>query len=61
MAEINVQRKSSNALWWVLGIVALVLVAWFLFAWMGGDTQRVSIALTGEPYAAAVTAFMPAS
>jgi hypothetical protein len=40
MAEINIQRKSSNALWWVLGIVALVILVWFLFTWMGADTRQ---------------------
>ena len=36
MADINVQRKSSSALWWVLGILALIVLLWFLFAW---DTE----------------------
>lgn len=40
MSEINIQRKSgSNVLWWVLGLVALLIVAWLLFANMGTDTQ----------------------
>jgi hypothetical protein len=60
MAEINIQRKSSSALWWILAIVALVIVAWFLFG-MGDGTQRVGSLLTGESYAAAVAAFMPAA
>jgi hypothetical protein len=32
MAEINIQRKSSNALWWILGIVALVIIALYITA-----------------------------
>lgn len=57
MADINIQRKSSNAVWWILGIVALVIVAWFLFTMMGGDTTpRVGTTdLYGLPVAAAFT------
>jgi hypothetical protein len=33
MADINVQRKSSNALWWILGLIALLVLLWFIFAW----------------------------
>jgi len=35
MAEINIQRKSSNAIWWILAIVAVVLIVWFLMAGTG--------------------------
>jgi hypothetical protein len=61
MAEINIQRKSSNTLWWILGIVAIVLLVWFLFAWMGGDrTQPMTgTGSTGMPYAAAFTIGAP--
>jgi hypothetical protein len=39
MAEINVQQKSSSAIWWVIGIIALALVLWFVFGWnWGTDT-----------------------
>jgi hypothetical protein len=36
MAEINIQKKSANPMWWVLAIVAVVIVGWLLFA-RGGD------------------------
>lgn len=40
MSEINIQRKSgSSALWWALGIIALLILAWLLFANMGTDAQ----------------------
>jgi hypothetical protein len=39
MAEINIQRKSNNALWWILAIVAVVIIAWMLFAWTGTGQQ----------------------
>lgn len=32
MAQINIQRKSSQAMWWILGLIALVLIVWWLFA-----------------------------
>jgi hypothetical protein len=39
MAEINIQRKSSSsALWWVLAIVGVIIIAWALFAWTGRGT-----------------------
>jgi hypothetical protein len=53
MAEINIQRsKSSNALWWILGIVAVVLIVWLLFTWTGG-TRTVSTDVPGLPLAVA--------
>lgn len=57
MAEINIQRKSSNTLWWILGIVALVILAWFLFAWMGGDTTQ-PVTGAGVPAAPFATSFV---
>ena len=33
MADINVQRKSSNALWWIIGLIALLVVLWFILSW----------------------------
>jgi hypothetical protein len=33
MADINVQRKSPSAIWWILAIVALLILLWVLFGW----------------------------
>ena len=33
MADINVQRKSPSAIWWILGVVALLILLWVLFGW----------------------------
>ena len=52
MSQINIQRKSgSNVLWWVLGIVALLIVLWLLFANTGTDTQTTYIVDPGGPIA----------
>jgi hypothetical protein len=45
MAEINIQPKSSNTMWWVLGVVALLVVVWLLFAGTGDSTPRTSLEL----------------
>jgi hypothetical protein len=38
MADIDVQRKSNNAwIWWLLGLLALALLAWLLFAGDDGE------------------------
>lgn len=53
MSEINIQRKSgTNMLWWILGIVALLIVAWLLFANTGTDPQTRSLADPGGAVAA---------
>jgi hypothetical protein len=53
VADINIQRKSSSAIWWILGVVALVVLIWLLFAW---DTEPVTTRLPGGsgPIAASV-------
>jgi type VI protein secretion system component VasK len=38
MAEIQIQRKSPGTVWWVLGIVALIVVVWMMWAW--ADTNQ---------------------
>jgi hypothetical protein len=38
MAEIKVQRRSSNAVWWIVGVIALIVLLWMIFAWAGWDT-----------------------
>lgn len=56
MAEINIQRKSgTNALWWILAIVAILVILWFLFA--GGTTT--DLGRTGS--SATMTAAMNAA
>ncbi len=66
MADINLQRKSStSALWWVLGIIALVIIIWMVWAWTGtgrtgtgtvqlpaqGDMPQAVIAVEAAPVA----------
>ncbi len=60
MAEINIQRKSSsNALWWILAIVAIAVIAWFLFARTGTDTPRSGLELPVEQWAIASADITP--
>jgi hypothetical protein len=43
MAEINIQPKSSsNAMWWILAIVGLLIVGWFLFAGNANTAPRTT-------------------
>ena len=39
MADINIHQTSS-AIWWTIGIIAVAVVLWFLFAW--GTTDGVT-------------------
>lgn len=57
MADINLQRKSSSgALWWVLGIVALIILIWMIWAWMDtGRTGTVRGPAAGDMPQAAIT------
>jgi hypothetical protein len=50
MADINVQRKSPSALWWILGILAVGILLWFLFAWESDPavTMRMPSAPTAD-------------
>lgn len=44
MANIDIQRKSSsNAIWWILGIVALVVLLFVMFG-RGNSPQTVGMA-----------------
>ena len=58
MADINIQRKSSNAIWWILGIVALVLIVWFVMRGTGEQpmTQAPAQALPSFTASAGVAA-----
>ena len=33
MAEINIQRRPSTAIWWIIGIIALAVIVWMLLGW----------------------------
>lgn len=56
MGEINIQQKSGSAvLWWMLGIVALLIVAWLLFANTGTDRQIGHVVDPGGQVAAMMT------
>lgn len=33
MADIDTQRRSSNAPLWILAVIALLLLIWLLFGW----------------------------
>ncbi len=39
MAEINIQRKSTSWLWWVLGIVAVLLIVWAIASMWNTRTE----------------------
>lgn len=40
MAEIDVERKSSSWIWWVIGLIILVLIMW---AWLAGDDDEDAV------------------
>jgi hypothetical protein len=57
MADINIQRKSSNVIWWVIGVIAALVIIWMLWAWMGRDPVRaVGLTLDVAPQAVLLTA-----
>jgi hypothetical protein len=39
MAEINIERKRRNPLPWILGLLALALLAFLLMRGRGGDAE----------------------
>jgi hypothetical protein len=34
MPNTNTPSRPSTAIWWIIGILALVLLVWLLFTWM---------------------------
>lgn len=48
MADIDIQRKSSSWLWWVLGIIAVLLIVWAI-ASMWNSQPEPGIGMTLEP------------
>jgi hypothetical protein len=51
MAEINIQRKSgSHAMWWILALVALLVIGWLFFA-RGMDTPAQTTTSEAPPAA----------
>lgn len=44
MADINIQRRSSHAVWWVLGLIALIVIAWMVWSGRTGTTGMSSLA-----------------
>lgn len=59
MAEINVQRRSSSGLWWIIGLVALAILIWALFAWSGADDTVVQIPAADGPFAVWIAETVP--
>lgn len=56
MSDINIQRKSgSHMMWWMLGIVALVIVGWLLFANTDTNPQMGLLVEPGGAVAALAT------
>ena len=50
MAQINVDRKSSSAVWWILAIAGVALVLWLLFGWnWGAETPAYGQGIRGLP------------
>jgi hypothetical protein len=47
MTEINIQKKSTNPMWWVLAVVAVVIVGWLLFA--RGNDRAPETSSIGAP------------
>lgn len=39
MADINIERKGKSPLPWVLGLLALVLIAFLVMRSLGGDDE----------------------
>jgi hypothetical protein len=46
MAEINVQRRPANPVWWIVGVIAMLIVIWAIFAWVGNDTGQYGVGRT---------------
>ena len=47
MADINIQRRSSHAVWWVLGLIALLVIAWMLWSGRADNTAISSLTSDG--------------
>ena len=52
MADIDIQRRSSNALLWIVAVIALLLFIWLFFGWASGPTA------TRRPAASTPTAMV---
>lgn len=48
MADINIQRRSTSWLWWVLGIVAVLLIVWAIVSMWNAGPEPVSL-MAPEP------------
>ncbi|MFB3855437.1 MAG: hypothetical protein ACE148_16675 [Vicinamibacterales bacterium] len=61
MADIDIQRKSSSWLWWVLGIIAVLLIVWAI-ASMWNTQPEPGMGWIVEPalLAGAITGSTPA-
>jgi len=44
MADINIERKRTNILPWIIGLVALALLAWALLGLFSSDPQTTTAA-----------------
>lgn len=56
MSEINIQRKSgSGVMWWVLGIIALLILVWLMFGNVFTNPQTGQVLDSGSPVAALTT------
>ena len=54
MADINIQRsRPGSAFGWIIGIIALIVLLWFVLAWGWGwgDRDVVAAPSVGAPIA----------
>jgi hypothetical protein len=55
MADTNLRHTPSAAVWWILGILAIVVLMWFLFAQEAADPDAMQFPPLGQPVAALTT------
>ena len=41
MADIDIRHRSWSAVWWILGLIAIILVVWMLFEAIETDARVV--------------------
>ncbi|RPJ77701.1 MAG: hypothetical protein EHM13_15650 [Acidobacteria bacterium] len=60
MADIDIQRKSSSWLWWVFGIIAVLLIIWAIASmWNAQPEPGVGGLLDPATLMAAITGSTP--
>ena len=48
MADIKLQPRSTNALWLILAIIALLIVVWTIFAWVDSSPGAYGVGLVSS-------------